>query len=104
MSLPDQIKVAPFTYKIKYQDDVASGADVCLGIFSYPKREIRVATSDVHENVQAAIILHESIHAMLEHAGVREHCEHHIDAFVHGIIPFIHDNPEFIRTLLEGVK
>lgn len=101
------VKIGAMTYKVELVPDLHIGEGDerkdLHGQIWQDKQQIDV-NADQTEVMQAASVLHESMHGILNHAGHEDHSEQMIIALGFGLVDFIRDNPELIDLIQHGEK
>lgn len=96
MTLPKTIRIGGFDYDIVVKDELRNDQDVRLsGNIDCEALEIRVS-SEITERFKPLVIWHEVIHGILQHAGISEHSEQHVELLAYGIMQVLRDN-EYLR-------
>jgi hypothetical protein len=75
--------------------------DTSAGVVDYFKHKIQIDEALSNKGMLYTI-LHECIHAILFHAGRREHDEEIIQALEYGLVQLIQSNPQFIMSIVEA--
>lgn len=70
-----------------------------LGRVQYERRLIEISSEA--DAVYPIVILHESLHAILEQAGHTDQNEQHIVALGYGLARLIKENPDLVKALQE---
>ncbi len=103
----DSVKIGAMTYKVVLVQDLHIGEGDerkdLHGQIWQDKQQIDV-NADQTDVMQAASVLHESLHGILNHAGHEDHSEQMIIALGFGLVDFIRDNPELIDLIQHGDK
>lgn len=90
MNIPKSIKVGGTTYTVNITDRLALGLDYGAEIL-YTEQEINVRPGGP-EHMEAAF-LHEMVHAIMDHMGLKEHDEREVEGFARALHMIIKDNP-----------
>jgi hypothetical protein len=104
MSLPSKVKIGEVVYTVGEFDGLtgtgADGESVWLnGRIRDTKAIIHIEES-IDEQVKPVVLLHESLHAILLHSGQSDHDEEVIHALGYGLLAFMRDNADWIRSIL----
>ena len=91
MNIPEKIKVGGKTYKVNITDRLALGCDYGAEIL-YTDLEINVRPM-AREQMEASF-LHELIHAIFDHLGLKDHDEIQVDSIAQALHMVIKDNPK----------
>jgi len=94
------LKIGPVKYKMLHVDIPAEGDKTFLGRIYYDKAEIHVAKSMVEQPAMFTIV-HEFFHGLCHLYGIGKHTENQIDALSLGVIEFIQNNPQLVKTIQE---
>lgn len=102
----EQVKIGPVVYKVQERPRLTAGngdgtSSWVNGNVLYQENEIRVE-QDMTPTMKAAALWHESLHAILYHAGHTEHPEPVIIALGYALVQFVRDNPELVKFTQEA--
>lgn len=92
MKIPESIKVGPFSFAVKYEEDPRNDNDSKLmGQCDYGKQVIKINTNLGHPDAQYTVFLHELLHAIdwTMQAGLKEK---QIDRMATGLAMVLKDN------------
>ena len=94
--IPDKIKIGDKDYKVAVDDDIAD--DSRDGEIRFRKAEIAVI-SRLETQVMKEVLVHESIHGMLEFMGELDinRDEEKVIRITNGLLMLIKDNPELFK-------
>jgi hypothetical protein len=98
MSLPSEVKIGGVVYTIVPDKRLSDE----YGILGRARCQVQVIEldADMARDAKAATLLHEVIHAILYQTGHDEHVEPHIRALGYGLLVFMRDNADWIRSIL----
>jgi hypothetical protein len=91
-----RLKIAPVHYSVErksYHPD-----DKTLGEYVYSENKI-CYSDKLGEESALLTILHEALHAMMSHSGVKQHDESMVETVAGYLFDFIRDNPKFIAMI-----
>ena len=94
-------KILGATYEVQMKDAVVTSAQECYGTSDYGQQVLEISNNGIHPQKQAAVVVHEAIHAALHESGHPEHCEQHVIALGNAIPAIIRDNP-WLVDLIRG--
>jgi len=92
------LKIGSVRYDIVRAEKIVD-SDNALGAVTYSAGEIGICTKQTSEDVEITTIMHEALHALYWHAGVKNHKEEVIEVISGMLIRFIQDNPKFIEAV-----
>ncbi len=96
------IRVGPYNYKVKQEDKIISEGTELFGIHSPSDNTIRVKNS-LPPSRKAEVLMHETLHAMIQSAGLCEVLEGKEETVVENLgttlVQFVRDNPEFLKQI-----
>ncbi len=97
------VKIGAVTYDVAFVDNLVTLRDdntykSLHGSVNYTSCTIKVE-SDQDEQVKAATVLHEAIHAILHNAGHDDHDENQVIALGFGLYALLKDNPDLVTWL-----
>lgn len=92
MKIPDKIKIGGKTYAVEITDNLMLGRASYTAEVDYFNLKIRILPN-AKEKMEADF-LHETVHAILDFLGYREHDEKHVDEMAQALYMVIQDNPE----------
>ena len=90
MNIPEKLKVGGKTYTVNITDRLVLGSDYGAEIM-YTNLEINVRPA-AQEHMEANF-LHEMVHAIYEHMGLKDHDEIQVDGIAQALHMIIKDNP-----------
>jgi hypothetical protein len=93
-----KVKIGSVTYKIKEKKKIRSRGDYYIGLHDYQNAQITVDKT-LAEQIKAAVLVHECVHAILNEAGMREHSEEMVDILGKGFTALIRHNPELMEYI-----
>lgn len=98
-----QVKIGAVTYDVAFVDNLITLRDdntykSLHGSVNYTSCTIKVE-SDQDEQVKAATVLHEAIHAILHNAGHDDHDENQVIALGFGLYALLKENSELVTWL-----
>lgn len=67
-----------------------------VGQIRFLRCEIALAPG-LHPEARKQALLHEIVHGLLTHAGIREQGENVVDAVAHGLMQVVRDNPQLFK-------
>lgn len=91
-NLPESIRIGGAEYSVSEVKDLRSGDTGLNGWIKFNKSEILVE-AEMSDQQKRAIVWHEVVHGILEHAGHSDHKEEQICALGYGIVQVLRDNP-----------
>lgn len=94
MKVPESVRIGGIEYRVQYEDNLRSGADICYGYISYDDSTITLSTTDGAGHQRRCVTLwHEILHGIQEHSGIPvENEEEVITMFAKGIYQVLQDN------------
>lgn len=92
MKIPEKIKIGGKTYAVEITDNLMLGRASYTAEVDYFNLKIRILPN-AKEKMEADF-LHETVHAILDFLGYREHDEKHVDEMAQALYMVIQDNPE----------
>lgn len=92
MNIPEKVKIGGKVYRVEITDKLDSGADNASGEILY--RDLLIRICPQAQMKMEADLLHEIIHAILEHLGYSEQNEKEVDEMAQSLYMVIQDNPE----------
>jgi hypothetical protein len=96
MKIPNKVKIGGLTYKIKMVDMVSLGPNY-IGCCDYKASVIEIA-KDMDAQKQEETLIHEMVHAMMEHAGYKEQDEEAVHRTATAFHMLIKDNPGMFKA------
>ena len=94
--LPEVIRIGGIDYSVKPIENLREGNTNLNGHILYNDCEIRIE-DDMNDSIKWVTIWHETIHGLLEHAGMGNHDENLVIALGYGITQALRDN-EYLRN------
>ena len=94
----NMVKIGPVKYKIERQPPPIHEREEALGLCDYLNGSV-VVDNRLQNDVEATTIMHEALHALYWHAGVKKHEEKVIEVISGMLIRFIQDNPKLIEAI-----
>lgn len=100
------IKIGPVTYRVervlRLLGSNGDGSSTWLnGRVRYEKALIELE-QELPAEVEPIALVHETIHAILEQAGINDETESIVIALGYGLVQVMRDNPELIRLVTEN--
>ncbi|MBQ7364097.1 MAG: hypothetical protein IJW46_00685 [Clostridia bacterium] len=92
MKIPDKIKIGGKTYTVEVTDNLMLGRASYTAEVDYFNLKIRILPN-AKEKMEADF-LHETVHAILDFLGYREHDEKRVDEMAQALYMVIQDNPD----------
>jgi len=99
MSFPSSVRIGGITYEVHVISRLRDEQDV-LGRALCHKQILEI-DAGLSVDAQAATLLHEVVHAILYQTGHDDHMEPHIRALGYGLLVFMQDNAELVRSLID---
>lgn len=90
--LPPIIRIGGIDYTVVAQKDLRDGDTWLNGHIVYNECEVRIE-EQLTPHKQWIVAWHETLHGLLEHAGMDEHDEKFIIALGYGVAQALRDNP-----------
>lgn len=100
-----RVKIGPHSWRIRVQRSIRDDGEVCYGLCDHGERLIKVRRMPDRPDIQAAIVIHELIHAwekrfnfLLRDSG-KDYTEAQIDRVGIAILEFARANPGYLDRL-----
>ena len=104
-NIPKTVQIGPVKYIVKEVKGLANPQGInCYGRHKYDDRTIEI-DKEIDPKVKNVILFHEVLHGLMCCQEVDldyEKEEHVVKNLTHGLVKFMQDNPEYIKTLMKG--
>lgn len=90
MTLPTQVTIGPIMYTVTEVDRLTDEGKDMLGMIEYNQARIRIER-DMPDAVKLVTLVHECVHGVLHHAGVK-HSEGVVQAISYGLVDLFERN------------
>ena len=104
----DKVKIGGVNYAIQHQKDLHTVDDEGRKQWANARCGFSELVIEVNEGLQETllpqVIMHESLHCMLYHAGQTEQVEAHVLALGYSVVAFMRENPEYVRSVIGWEK
>jgi len=97
---PQSIRIGPVDYQIVVVENLISDDQKLNGQIMYNPSVIKL-DEDMGPQMTRKVLWHETLHAILTHAGIDNEPENIVDALAYGIIAILRDNP-WMRELVNN--
>lgn len=101
--LPGRVKIGPVVYEIHYEKNPVGADEDGKAVWLNWRCRINEASimldSTLADDMKPVVLLHETMHAILEQAGVEDHPESLVKALGYGIVQMLRENPELVAYL-----
>lgn len=94
------IKIGGTTYPVTYRADLNDNHKTLYGWIRFNASEILIE-EELGPQARYAVLWHEIVHGILNHAGIDDNDEKWVSAMGYGIIQVLRDNPALIQMLGE---
>jgi hypothetical protein len=103
MKIPNSIRIGGIEYTVTYEPNVRLGNELCYGTISYDDCKITLSETDGTGHQRRCVtLLHEILHGIRNHAGLRiEDEEEIVDMFARGLYQVLQDNGARLFDLKE---
>lgn len=105
-SLPKNIKIGPFNYKVFLANNIEMEGRNLSGMVDFDKCEIYIDTN-IDENCKKATVLHEILHAILHCSSIesdKEEIHKVIDIISIGLLDLFSRNKSLVKYLFDNIK